>query len=316
MGNTSSSDSVEIKSLQTKVDNLSSLSNRVSTLESKVSNTSVLAANSINLGDVATQIVNTDPLRTQLASSISQNPNKIGDDVANKIISNASLIQSINNVLSQNTQLADLVANTLTSNTTYQTRIRGPRGADGSLGDVNTIKSNLFDTSYTLWCADGETCKIPNGKKGIDWGYGGSKIVDSADLTVFTDDNFYVNVSGNNNLKVQGDGVRVNKLFIGGWSIQEEGDHLTFKRGNSSQGDDQGHFRMTADGNLWISRKGANGWVAEQLKDLKDNKIGYNADVNLCHYNGRGCLMAGNSWDARTSDNGNGDWEHWKIGRR
>ena len=30
----------------------------------------------------------------------------------------------------------------------------------------------MTDLSNSLWCADGEMCKIPDNKKGIDWGFG------------------------------------------------------------------------------------------------------------------------------------------------
>jgi hypothetical protein len=50
----------------------------------------------------------------------------------------------------------------------------------------------------TMWCADGELCKFPQGKKGIDWGYGASKIYDDAQLKIESDDNIFMRVANDN----------------------------------------------------------------------------------------------------------------------
>ena len=54
----------------------------------------------------------------------------------------------------------------------------------------------------TMWCADGELCNFPTGKKGINWGYGGSKIYDDGHLTFETDDNFIYKFNGEPKLKI------------------------------------------------------------------------------------------------------------------
>jgi hypothetical protein len=111
--------------------------------------------------------------------------------------------------------------------------------------------------------------------------------------------------------------VRVwDALQIGGWTIQEEGDQLVFKRGSAGDGDNQPHLRMAADGNFWVSRSTARGWVADNIGALRNEKVSYDANINVCHHGGRGCIQAANAWDARTSDNPRGDWEMFKIGRR
>jgi hypothetical protein len=44
----------------------------------------------------------------------------------------------------------------------------GPQGPPGTLGSEASMKQTLFTEKRTLWCADGELCQIPVGKKGIN----------------------------------------------------------------------------------------------------------------------------------------------------
>lgn len=43
----------------------------------------------------------------------------------------------------------------------------GPQGSPGSLANPDSIKQSLFTEGRTVWCADGEICKLPPNKKGI-----------------------------------------------------------------------------------------------------------------------------------------------------
>lgn len=76
--------------------------------------------------------------------------------------------------------------------------IQGIQGPPGNIGDANSVKNSI--QPVTLWCADGELCKIPNGKKGIDFGYGGSRIIDSGNLKFITDDNIDFNAGSGDGL--------------------------------------------------------------------------------------------------------------------
>jgi hypothetical protein len=72
---------------------------------------------------------------------------------------------------------------------------RGEQGAAGAAGlgyDSDQGKNFLKGTS--LWCADGDVCKLPAGKKTIDWGYGGSKIYDDGQLHIQSDDNVFMQI--------------------------------------------------------------------------------------------------------------------------
>lgn len=66
---------------------------------------------------------------------------------------------------------------------------KGDKGDVGNLSDPVSVKNTL--SPNTLWCVDGELCKIPGqvNKRGIDWGYGASKILDDGHLRIQSDDN-------------------------------------------------------------------------------------------------------------------------------
>lgn len=111
---------------------------------------------------------------------------------------------------------------------------------------------------------------------------------------------------GTGNLSVRG------RLNVGNWSIFEENGQLVINRSNAPNESDQAHVRISADGNIWTNRSTSRGWLA----DMIGTKVGYNDNVSISHYAGRGALQAADGWDARTSNNPNGDWEKWRIGRR
>lgn len=73
--------------------------------------------------------------------------------------------------------------------------------------------------------------------------------------------------------KLSAGSINTGSIQIGSWNISEDASgHLVFSRGgagwDSSKGTDQGHIRMTQDGNLWLSRSTGWGWTADKLGDL------------------------------------------------
>lgn len=131
------------------------------------------------------------------------------------------------------------------SGTVFEAPAGGPPGPQGtgiksiSLDDIGgTLSFNLTDgtsnkvsSQFTskmiqdnsLWCS-GTHCRIPLTKKGIDWGYGGSRITDEGELTIHTDNNLYAKVGGNDTVKVTKDA-----LFVQNRNILEELDTLKAK---------------------------------------------------------------------------------------
>ena len=266
MGATSSVDEAQFNALKNTVNSQASKINALDALKSKVDNLSTAAASGIEYTKLAEAINKEANYRENLAVAIAKNPNDLGANLASEIGKNNSIIENLNSKLAASTTLQDKVADALSSNDKYKERIRGPKGVDGSIGDQASLESNLFDKGNTMWCADGELCKIPQGKKGIDWGYGASKIIDDAQLRIMTDDNIHFHVGNKEALHIDSNRVKTDRLDIGGWTIQEEGNHLVFKRGNAQQGaGNQAHLRMAADGNFWLSRSTGPGWVADNM---------------------------------------------------
>ncbi|NBP03434.1 MAG: hypothetical protein EBU90_25765, partial [Proteobacteria bacterium] len=184
----------EFEKLKNKVSSIDTSVSSLNSLKTKVENIGTAAANALNYNDVALAITNNDTNKNALATAIAANPNKLGESLATSIGTNNTVIQSLQDKLGTNTNFQDAMAATLSSDK-YKVKFQGPRGADGNIGDAGSLKSNLFDQGRTMWCADGELCKIPAGKKGIDWGYGGSKIYDDGELHVASDNLIYLDAS-------------------------------------------------------------------------------------------------------------------------
>jgi Collagen triple helix repeat (20 copies) len=85
---------------------------------------------------------------------------------------------------------------------------KGAKGDAGNIGSAESVKQTLLP--ITMWCADGELCKLPAGKKGLDWGYGKSKIYDDANLYIESDDNVYVRIGDKNIAQMTPGGAVVN----------------------------------------------------------------------------------------------------------
>ncbi|NBP03144.1 MAG: hypothetical protein EBU90_24170, partial [Proteobacteria bacterium] len=258
--------------LKNKVTSIDTSVSSLNALKSQVSDLSKATASEIKYNDLALAITNNDTNKNALATAIASNPNKLGEALASSIGTNTTVIQSLQDKLGTNTTFQTAMADTLSSDK-YKVKFQGPKGADGNIGDGGALKSNLFDQGRTMWCADGDLCKIPQGKKGIDWGYGASKIYDDGQLRINSDDNIHFNINNNEKMHINNDRVRIpvletDRINIGGWNIRQDGDHLVFRRGDAGDGDNQAHLRMAADGNFWVSRSSRRGWVADGLGDL------------------------------------------------
>ena len=212
----SSIDPDEFATLKKQVASLNSSVSSLNTLKTQVDSLASAAAKQISYSDLALSITNNDTNKNALATAIASNPNKLGDALASSIGTNNTVIQSLQDKLGTNTTFQKAMADTLSSDP-YKIKFAGPKGADGNIGDAGALKSNLFDQARTMWCAEGELCKVPAGKKGIDWGYGASKIVDDGQLRIISDDNIFLRV-GDKSQK----GVHVTQAGVGGVVIGDE----------------------------------------------------------------------------------------------
>jgi hypothetical protein len=124
----------------------------------------------------------------------------------------------------------------------------GLQGIQGPIGDV----SKDFMKANGMWCADGELCKIPVGKKGIDWGYGASKIFDDGQLKVSSDDNIFLQIGDYNTMQIQKDNV----FLANGTALQfGQGFEKVANAGEISYG----RYDGGVDGSLNIVGAGKNG---------------------------------------------------------
>jgi hypothetical protein len=263
MGGTPSVDASEFRSLKNQVNSQTTRINTLENLKKIVDNLSSAAASGIEYPKLAEAINKETTFRENLAKSIAQNPISLGQNVATEIGKSESVLESIRNNLASSTTLQDKIADVMSSNNIYRERIRGPKGNDGNIGDQGALKSNLFDKGNTLWCADGELCKLPLNKKGIqtssgktivqiddewgglsiqnpegNWSHFGHKPTHPGTTNWIrgntqVDGTFTAN--GGNTLMDNLEGGRVyakNRVQIGDWIIYQRGDgHLGFWKG-------------------------------------------------------------------------------------
>lgn len=151
----------------------------------------------------------------------------------------------------------------------------GPQGIPGSKGDIGP-KGEKGDRGETgpagTWCqGSGELCTfLPSGKKGFDWGYGGSKIYDNVHLNIESDDNVIIKAGGKNAITVNRHGATAgmsadNEFGFLGIHGNEAGTApvgTVFKNGPSRTVDggpntmtvrnDSGHLRLATTGDARI----------------------------------------------------------------
>jgi len=173
--------------------------------------------------------------------------------------------------------------------------IKGSLSTGGSLssgGNISTSK-NLHTKRNRVCFSDTATDanhSIYNNYTNIDGegGWDGMKMNTYAGLDVRTG-----NASGAvpaTRLSVRDSGISVNgnisstgalsagSIQIGSWKISEDSSgHLVFSRAgagwDSSRGTNEGHIRMTQDGNLWLSRSTGWGWTADKLGAIEKDLV-------------------------------------------
>lgn len=142
---------------------------------------------------------------------------------------------------------------------------KGPQGVDGKPGaegkqgpegkaglGYDTEQSKGYLKGVTMWCADGELCNLPAGKKGLNWGYGSSKIYDDAQLKIESDDNIFMRVANRDTIHVHPNGLQVNNPDQNAWTQLSVGRGHLFRNGDTRK-DDGGEKTMTLrndDGHL------------------------------------------------------------------
>jgi hypothetical protein len=175
-----------VRTLQTKIKSLESTSVDDKAIQGIVKNIDYIKLkNELSMSDLSTEVLKT--------------PGAIADSVAQSFTKDSTKMTPIATALADNQTFATTMAKTLTDSTSqYKSSLRGEKGETGNLTtSKEAAKDALYDkTKYTMWCADGDICKLPATVKGIDWGYGGSKIIDDAQLRIMSDDQVWLQVPG------------------------------------------------------------------------------------------------------------------------
>ena len=296
MGNSASAS--ELTSLKSKVKALETKTSDYATIKTQVADASSNAAKSIDYETLAKKITDVSSYNDKVAAALAKNSGALGEGLAAKMGKDDNVTTRIVTGLQDNTSFAKTVSDKLTDEAGgFRDRLRGDKGAPGELASSKeAVKKALYDTKYTMWCADGDICQVPATNKGIE----------APTLTV-------------------------QRINIGGWNIREDGTHLVFRRGEAGDGDNQPHLRMANDGNFWVSRSTSRGWVADMIGDKQNqlnNKINVNDTIWLKNQkqgnylgwadwgqNG-GCLnISGWKCDIPKIGGGRGDWEKFNIER-
>jgi len=146
---------------------VTALQSTVKTLQSKVK-----ALETTTVDDKAIQgvVKNLDYLKlknelsmSDLSTEVLKNPGAIAESVAQSFTTNSGRMVPIATALADNEKFAKTLADTLTDTSgKYRSALRGDKGETGELStSKDAVKAALYDKKYTLWCADGNVCKMP-----------------------------------------------------------------------------------------------------------------------------------------------------------
>ena len=170
MGNSASTS--ELTSLKSKVKALESKTSDYATLKTQVADASSNAAKSIDYETLAKKITDVSSYNDKVAAALAKNPGALGEGLAAKMGKDDNVTTRIVTGLQDNTSFAKTVSDKLTDEAGgFRDRLKGDKGAPGELASSKeAVKKALYDTKYTMWCADGDICQVPASNKGIKIG--------------------------------------------------------------------------------------------------------------------------------------------------
>lgn len=150
----------------------------------------------------------------------------------------------------------------------------------------SNFTSNFLKTA-TMWCADGELCKIPVNKdnntypvgsdiilkkeNGIEFGHGDTKDAQAGKLLWGKNDTSALEIIGKGTTNTNRTVRIYDRLKIGNWHIYEDGEHLILRRNNDPDEQDKGFFRFSQDGNIYLNRSSGRGWIADHMVKYGDH---------------------------------------------
>lgn len=169
MGGTPSVSVSEFSSLSNTVKALERKTSDYDTIKGKLLDVSSSLAKDIDYDKVAKKITDVSAYNQQLANLIAKNPGALGENLAKEIGKDEGVITRIWTGLQDNTTFAQTLSSSLTNDESiFKKTLRGDQGAPGELSSSKeAVKAKLYDSKYTLWCADGDICKVPVGNHNV-----------------------------------------------------------------------------------------------------------------------------------------------------
>lgn len=164
-GSSSNVSKADIESLKKQI---STITNDFEKFKRDFGDPSSKIAATVNYQDLADKITSIDTYNQRLSEQIAKNPGAIGDNLAVRLGNNKVTTDAITKGLETNTQFAQSLADVLTDGSkSYVNTLKGIKGETGSLASSkDVVKTSLYDTKYTMWCADGGVCDFPVMKQG------------------------------------------------------------------------------------------------------------------------------------------------------
>jgi hypothetical protein len=106
-------------------------------------------------------------------------------------------------------------------------------------------------------------------------------------------------------------------IKIGSWTIEEDGIDLVFRKDNAPNEADKPHFRIAGlDGNVWINRSTARGFVPDNIYIAKSEAIKPGDKIALKSTEKNKCFDVGDNGLWTTDCDTNNNYQKWEISRR
>jgi hypothetical protein len=353
-GSSSSVSSADINNLKGQISELQRKTSDYNELKAQLSDASGIVSKTLDYEKIAKKITDVSDYNQKLADAISKNPGSLGEGLAKSISSNQTALKNISSGLQDNTTFAQTLSSSLTNDAAvFRSALRGDKGPPGEISkSKEAVKAGLYDSKYTMWCADGDFCKLPDKSKGIDWGYGGSKIYDDGQLNIESDDNIYFKTDKKNRMTVNNNGVSIDgnlktggivggddgTTFItgyggmyagfGDWGKMKAGDTNAMDEfekkayGLTRNGIKLGDWKIETDGDrILFKYKGTEKFyfnnkdepeMGPTFKDGRKDIIIKGKDYNINNRNW-GTLKSHGDKGVSVRDGGEGNWTNWRI---
>jgi len=281
--------------------NTSFVGNVSSNLVNNNAFTTAVGAN-INPQTLTTSMISNNAFQTNIANILAPNAT-LGNTLAGAIGSNAALVNQLENSLASSTgNFITNMANLLTNTPMYAQALQGPPGSISNPQSFLAPKQNsnaAVNTAYTgsVFCyttGGNVLCNTPNNLNFTNaWMSTTDPVNNVSEISNDTGNYKTLMLVGNKSgdqktrkvdvwdqLNVHGTLNVDSGLCIGTtgttgnkWCFTPDpnGNFLNIIRNGAQNNPDQGFFQLTGDGNLWLNRSTARGWVADNIAQPPGN---------------------------------------------